>query len=223
MDGAEIRRLRRRAGLTQEALAECVGVQQGTVSRWERGIELPRPRSANALRNLLLVDLARSASVRQMAMIRNNLVTGVAFDSKARLREINDRTLHFYRRRDNYDLRADLGMSLQQQMLDRDGEVVWNVLRNSGLLKGAALLVRIFVSTESISHLTHYEPFFQDGEFEGVVAYIARIVPNGPKLPPPRLRYADALHLDDLTKMEVLYRGKGWKVVKSLLETDISL
>lgn len=220
MDGAEIRRLRRRAGLTQEALAERVGVEQGTVSRWERDIERPCPRSANALRNLLLVDLERSVALRQIALIRNNLVTGGMIDCGLRLKEINDRALRFYLKRENYDVRNDLGISLEQQMLDRDAVAGWKVLQASGLLKGKALLVRMFHSAEDLSHLTHYEPLYEDGEFAGVVAYIVRSVAVPVEPSAPRLRYADALHLDDLAKMVVLHRGAGWKKVKDLLEND---
>jgi transcriptional regulator with XRE-family HTH domain len=37
MDGPAVRRLRRRAGLTQRALAARLGVAENTVARWERG------------------------------------------------------------------------------------------------------------------------------------------------------------------------------------------
>jgi transcriptional regulator with XRE-family HTH domain len=38
MDGADLQRLRRRAGLTQEALAARLGVAPNTVARWEQGV-----------------------------------------------------------------------------------------------------------------------------------------------------------------------------------------
>lgn len=37
--GAEIRKLRKSAGLTQGELADLIGVDHSTISRWERGIE----------------------------------------------------------------------------------------------------------------------------------------------------------------------------------------
>lgn len=221
MDGAEIRRLRKRAGLTQEALADCIGVEQGTVSRWERNVERPRPRSENALRRLLLVDLERYTTLRQLALIRSNLVAGGIFNVAQQLSEISDRAARFYLQRDGYDIREDVGKSLREQMLEGDAQLTWDVLQHSGIMDGSALLARFFVSKEGFSHLTHYEPFYQDGEFAGMVAYIARSVPVGPKLPPPNLRYVDALHLDDLNNLQVLYRGEGWKPVKDILENDM--
>ncbi len=40
--GGLIRDVRRRAGLSQGALAEVVGTTQSAVSRWERGHDMPR-------------------------------------------------------------------------------------------------------------------------------------------------------------------------------------
>ncbi|MEY8841796.1 helix-turn-helix transcriptional regulator, partial [Cribrihabitans sp. XS_ASV171] len=41
-DAMDIRWFRRRIGWTQLDLAERLGVDQGTISRWERGVEAPR-------------------------------------------------------------------------------------------------------------------------------------------------------------------------------------
>jgi DNA-binding transcriptional regulator YiaG len=50
----ELKRIREALGLTQEGLAESLGVTKGTVSRWEaglRGIPEPAARLAERLRN----------------------------------------------------------------------------------------------------------------------------------------------------------------------------
>ncbi len=48
--GQRVRRLRRRAGLSQAALARRLGVRQQTVSEWERGRYAPRGASLTVLR-----------------------------------------------------------------------------------------------------------------------------------------------------------------------------
>src|SRR5882672_9123434 len=48
----DIRSLRRRAAMTQVALAEFVGVHPMTVSKWERGMLRPTPHQARLLRAL---------------------------------------------------------------------------------------------------------------------------------------------------------------------------
>lgn len=48
--GERVRRLRRRAGLSQAALARRLGVRQQTVSEWERGRYAPRGASLTVLR-----------------------------------------------------------------------------------------------------------------------------------------------------------------------------
>ncbi len=47
--GARIRRRRKELGLTQVALAEAAGVNQGYLSEIERGLAKPRPRTIDAL------------------------------------------------------------------------------------------------------------------------------------------------------------------------------
>lgn len=44
MNGADIRRLREARGLTQEALAQEIGVGQRTIGNWERGETVPKNR-----------------------------------------------------------------------------------------------------------------------------------------------------------------------------------
>ena len=64
----------------------------------------PRPRSANALRNLLLVDQEKSVALRQLALMRNNLVIGGLMDAQTRLRETSGLAADFYRKRSNFDI-----------------------------------------------------------------------------------------------------------------------
>jgi transcriptional regulator with XRE-family HTH domain len=57
MTGREVRRTRKLLGLSQAAFAERVGVDVGTVSRWERGVLAIGSTAAILIR--LLADLAR--------------------------------------------------------------------------------------------------------------------------------------------------------------------
>lgn len=221
MDGAEIRRLRRQAGLTQEALAERVGVEQGTVSRWEREIESPRPRSANVLRSLLLTDLETNSIQRQLALLRGNLIAGGMLDVQTRLKEVSNRTVRFYRQRSNFDIHEDIGKPLEQQLLEKGGQVSLEVVERSGVFRGEALLLRLLLSGPGISYLTHYEPSYQDGEFAGVFVFLVRVSPIGTDLPPPMLRYADVLRRDDPGNVAVLHCGAGADAAKNILLNDI--
>ena len=53
MNGAEIKSLRESAGLTQEDLAEIVGVSQPTLVDWERGNKRPSQRRVERLHAVL--------------------------------------------------------------------------------------------------------------------------------------------------------------------------
>lgn len=52
MTTAEIRRIRERLNLTQVELAERLGICQGTVSHWEKGIRNPTGPAIRLLRML---------------------------------------------------------------------------------------------------------------------------------------------------------------------------
>ena len=53
MRGEDLRRLRLRAGLTQEELARRSGVASASVSRIERGLQVPNKRTRDALADAL--------------------------------------------------------------------------------------------------------------------------------------------------------------------------
>jgi len=88
--GARLRTARRSAGLTQRQLAEKLGVESITVSRWERGVttpSLPRLRRIAELTETTVSDLVRSEDAQtthaaELAALREEL---------AETREIVDR------------------------------------------------------------------------------------------------------------------------------------
>lgn len=52
MNAKEIKELRQKLGLTQEALARKLGVSYWTILRWENGSHLPSPLALQALQKL---------------------------------------------------------------------------------------------------------------------------------------------------------------------------
>lgn len=89
IDGDLIRELRRRLGLTQGQLAELLHVDQGTISRWERGVESPRPARREALSKLLLKDESRRAMLRSLAIVRQDYLPSTLHDGELTLSEIS--------------------------------------------------------------------------------------------------------------------------------------
>lgn len=63
-----IKQLRRRAGLSQAALAEELGVQQASVSRWENGHDLPSLRLRRRMRTML--QTSNASCLKQQLQIR---------------------------------------------------------------------------------------------------------------------------------------------------------
>ena len=79
--GGRLRIARRSAGLTQKQLAEALGVEPITVSRWERGVttpSLPRLRRVAEVTETTVSDLVRapdaaSAHAVELAALREEL------------------------------------------------------------------------------------------------------------------------------------------------------
>jgi transcriptional regulator with XRE-family HTH domain len=173
MDGPTIKRLRRRLGVTQEQLAAQMSVDQGTVSRWERGVELPRPRRITQLAQLLSAAEDRRVLRVATASVRHNLLAATLMDSSGRLREISQKGIDHYRVRHGVEIREQLGTSMEQHLKDSGLDAVWADIERSGLMDGSALLVRLVVSHDGYERATHYEPMVVDGELVGIYSFLA--------------------------------------------------
>lgn len=64
-DYDKLRVLRENAGLSQEDLARKLRAQQSTVSRWEAGEQVPRPRKIKALSIVLKVKVQELFTVEE--------------------------------------------------------------------------------------------------------------------------------------------------------------
>lgn len=68
--GDEVRDLRKRREWTQAELADRLGTDAVTVSRWERGVAKPRPSAVARLRQLEAVPEALAASIEALGFER---------------------------------------------------------------------------------------------------------------------------------------------------------
>ena len=143
-------------------------MDQGTVSRWERGVESPRPARRAELQNLLLRDQSRRALLRSIAFVRQDYLPSTLLDSQLRLVEISaSGRRHFSARGKNAD--ALLGMTLERYS-ERAGEQGFEAtVRESGLLQGDCLLFRFVRNFQGQGHATVYEPIFEDEKLVGVL------------------------------------------------------
>ena len=56
-----LRQLRQARGWSQEQLARRLGMEQGAVSKWERGVAVPHPRTRQRLADVFGVELGEIA------------------------------------------------------------------------------------------------------------------------------------------------------------------
>ena len=136
MDGDEIRRLRVEAGLTQGALAARLGVDQGTVSRWERGQGAPSSLRQSAILRALLPFGFSNSEFRQRSILRNNLMPVVTIDRTGHLVEASELAVAHYREKHGLDLLSRIGVSIKDHSHSQAMPEVWDTVKQSGVLEG---------------------------------------------------------------------------------------
>lgn len=205
MDGPTIRELRRRLGITQRQLGDRFEVDQGTVSRWERGVERPRPARMAKLRALLLRDEEHRAFERSLAIVRQDILPATLVCDRARLAEISASGARHFRDRGR-DPDKLIGMSLDAYAEDAGIPELSRLVRESGLLSGDALLMRFSLNIRGMGHTTVYEPLFQDGRLAGVLNYCTRYFAF-PENDESSLERLEVLPADATGAMVTLHRG----------------
>ncbi|MCR9157947.1 MAG: helix-turn-helix transcriptional regulator [Rhodobacteraceae bacterium] len=173
IDGILIRDLRKRLGMTQRQLAEQLHVDQGTISRWERGVEAPRPSRQLELQTLLMRDHDRRAMQRALAFIEQDLLPSTLLDSQLRLIALSASAReHILSRGKNPD--ALIGMSLDRYS-DRFGaQVLLKHFARSGFMDGDCLFLRFVQNYHGRGHVTVYEPVLEDGRVVGVLNFVTK-------------------------------------------------
>lgn len=170
MEGRTIRERRRSLGLTQQALADLLDVDQGTVSRWERGVERPRPARVARLHDLIGRSDARHLA-RSLAMLRNDLLPATLLDARLVLTQGSGQAVRHYRERGR-DFGSLLGMSFDA-FADRSGmPEVTDYLAEADYRRGGAFVFRFSVNNRGRGHTTIAEPLFDDGDFIGSFHYV---------------------------------------------------
>lgn len=206
MTGSSIRTFRLGLGLTQWELAEMLGVDQGRISRWERGIESPRPATAARLRDMMVFEEEIRASKRQETLVRHCLRPAVLMDKIARLQLANQPTLKNYRDRFGINLEEHGGLEFERFAAMTSFEAGWEHFRASGILKGELLLLRIWVNSHGAGHLTQYEPLFENGKpvrIRGEMVGALRF-PENQSYSVERI---EAVHLDEPDRIVDIFRG----------------
>lgn len=202
-----IKDFRRRLGWTQWDLAERLNVDQGTVSRWERGIESPRPSTASALRDLILREDDLRAMKRFKAMMAHSLQPMCFIDESARLRGFNAHTLEKYARDYGLDLSSHVGLEWERHAEILSMESSWEVFRDSGFMRGDLMLARFYVNVRGKGHVTQYEPIFELGKLVGLGAtLIGRF--DFPANDEVTLERAEVVHADAPGEIVDIHRGR---------------
>lgn len=172
MDGPTISRLRRRLGVTQTELSARVGVDQGTVSRWERGSERPRPAVLRRLREVLTGGPGWHPYHQARARIQADVVAAYLFDDALTLTAISQQAVAQFRRRYQVDAGQWIGRDFAAHLADlgasaEDAEAAFDELQS-----GAQAGVRVKVQFRSRPLALYVEPVVADGSLLGLVSFL---------------------------------------------------
>ncbi|WP_417724347.1 helix-turn-helix domain-containing protein [Salipiger sp.] len=206
MDLNTVREARRRLGFTQADLAAMLNVDQGTVSRWERGLEAPRPATYSKIRDIILRHEDRRVFDRMVATVRHNLLASCLTDADVRLTEVSTDCVSHYRSK-GVDIRRHLGTSLEQYAESINMVEAWKAFEESGLRAGDGLMLRLVSNVKGQGQVAHYEPLVTDGVVVGFMSSLVRTFSFAPNSE-VTLEHASVLHADSTDMMTPLYCGQ---------------
>lgn len=207
MEPSSIRDLRRRLGWTQIDLAEALNVDQGTVSRWERGVDMPRPARLAALRDILVREDGDLARRRFQTRLRHSLQPAVFANERAQLQFFNRVAAKRYRDAYRLDLKAHIGFEFQRHSAILSAEQSWQEFVRSGFLRGDLLLARFYFNADGAGHVTEYEPFFDGGKLSGFGATVVGAL-SFPATQGFSVERVEAVRLNEPDRIVDLHRGR---------------
>lgn len=207
MNGTEIRALRRRLGMTQNDVATALQVDQGTVSRWERGKEAPRPVNLAALRDLIQSDSERRAASRLRTFMSGEMYSTMFMNAHAQIREVSRLCEKHYNERFALDIADHFGKTFYRHVAAVGREQLDPALSDCNAFKGDTLLVRTWMNVRGVASCNVFEPVFEHGTFVGTVGYLAsrhRIEPNDEVT----LEKVEVIFAEAPDRVEVTVEGK---------------
>jgi len=192
--------------MTQIELSEALDVDQSTVSRWERGVEQPRPRTFSALRDLLMKNRRDDATSFYRALVAGNLAPAVLYDESHRLVDFSDLAEEHYRSRLGLSLRSQIGWDVERHANRVGLQHAWEAFQKAGLGREDVLWLRMIINYKGMGHATIVRPFYTDGDFAGWSAHTAMSF-DFPKNNEYTLERLEAVYAEDPAHKAVITSG----------------
>ncbi len=159
--------------MTQNDVAAALQVDQGTVSRWERGKESPRPNNLAALRDLIQSDSEKRSKSRLRAYMSGNMYSIMFLNTRARIAKASPLCVEHYFKGFGLDIADHFGKTFYRhtELVGRDH--LNQLVSESNALKGDTLLVRTWSNVRGVASCNVFEPIFEHGTFVGTAGYLA--------------------------------------------------
>jgi len=148
---AEIRRFRLLHAMKQANLAEILGVDQATVSRWESGFSIPELGMQRRLRDMIFRSAPDKALVRHWVSIAPAQVQLSTPERKAIAASASYCAVH--------GVRQDqiVGMDMTPTHSE-DSRRMWSIIRDNGFYRGEIASAMVIVHSNSLAGLFHNVP-----------------------------------------------------------------
>ncbi|AXI49367.1 hypothetical protein C1J03_25020 (plasmid) [Sulfitobacter sp. SK012] len=172
MNSYDIRSWRRSLGLTQAELSEALDVDQGTVSRWERGLVEPRPA---IMRAIIKIAASREEAVRDCrldSLIKNDMFPAFVLDRRGIIRDASDSMKLAYS--DHFGGGGEhlVGKDLVAHNTQHGIPEVWETIEASGTFEGDTALLRLACNVQGAGFFYVVEPFVAENNQRRLCIYV---------------------------------------------------
>ena len=176
------------------------------MSRWERGVERPRPSREAELQSFLRNDAERRQLCRALAIVRNDVLPSTLVNKDMYVVEMSRSAERHYLER-GVERQSVIGRHMASHSRQLGVPGFPELIEESGLASGDAVLLRFVRNTRGRGHVTVWEPVFTEGELSSILCYVSHYF-DFPPNEENTLELLEVMPSGDPVNVRLLHKGK---------------
>jgi transcriptional regulator with XRE-family HTH domain len=206
MNGYDIRSWRRSLGLTQADLSEALDVDQGTVSRWERGLVEPRPETMRAIVEMVASRGNAGANDRLDSLINKDFFPAFLLDRRGIVLNASTSMKRIYSDHFGGGGEHVIGKDFVAHNIQHGIPEVWDTIEASGIFECGTALMRLACNVQGAGFFYVAEPYASGNEQRHLCIYVTGQF-GFPENDRYSLELAEVLSTKPPYEMRTIYRG----------------